>query len=51
MRLKGAAISMLLVPLCQAELSPAIYKQMQKSAAEFLEIEVLSVQTTEGLEE
>ena len=48
---KRAALSILLVavlvPVSQAELSPAVYKQMQKNAPEFLEIEVLSVKTTE----
>ena|SRR5258706_10218602 len=54
-KLKRAAVSVLLVavlvPVSQAELSPAVYKQMQKNAPEFLEIEVLSLKTTEASEE
>ena len=40
-----------LIPVCQAEMSPAVYKQMQKNAPEFLEIEVLSVKTRETADE
>ena len=53
--LKRATVSILLVvlfvPASQAEMSPAVYKQMQKNAPEFLEIEVLSAKTTAAADE
>jgi hypothetical protein len=55
LRSKCAAVSILLVTVLvtasQAEMSRAIYKEMQTKAPEFLEIEVLSVETAKVADE